>query len=457
MKNRKVRIGKLLSVILFLALMLSPVYGVNNANAADVQPDTFKFGAILTLSGPMAAMGLLEKDGIEIAVEDINNNGGIMIQGKKRLIEPIYYDDEASPKKAMDATYSLINKYDVKAIVGLRMNEAIEAVQQITEKKKVLVLTTVASYPGVFLGKKYGVLVSDSGWTEAVDVVRLLTEDPAVLKKAGISPDVDTRYDFRNKKVAFLGRDEMYCRYADIAMKDSIEHFGKKQGLKYVGGTMYPIGTTDVTPYIQRMMAAKPDIINVGLYIYEDTLLLLRALREMGYDWGPNGNVLLTNGNDDFNWAHVVGPLYEEGFELKGNLSTGADMPLELAEKYPIRKTFIDKMLSKHNRQPGLMEDCGYDEVFILAKSAEKANTMTDSDAILQTMLRTSFDGVRWPDQKFVTPETVPELGMYINQMVQPHYVRIITDENKAKYVGITYTKEDYWGRGVSGKELLIK
>jgi branched-chain amino acid transport system substrate-binding protein len=446
-----------LAGLLVLTMVLGSLYFVKNVKAAEVQPEKFKVGAILTLSGPMAAMGLLEKDGIEIALADLNKNGGVMVQGKKRPIEVIYFDDEASPKKAIDATYSLINKDKVKVIVGLRMNEAIEACQQITEKKKIFVVAAVASYPGVFLGKKYGVLLGDSGWTESISLVRLLTDKPEKLKKAGIDPAVDKRYDFKNKKIAYYGRDEMYCVYADLGAKAAIETFGKSQGLTYVGGTMYPIGTTDVTPYVQRMMASKPDIVYVGLYIYEDTLKLARALKEMGYDFGPNGNLLLVNTNDDFNWGHVIDPLWKEGISLKGSLSTGQDMPLEVAQKYPMRAEFINKMQAKHKRLPGLLEDNGYDQMLFLAKAVENANTMTDSDKIKSAMLKLKVDGVRGPGQVFVTPQTVPSMKMYVNQLILPHYARLIIDKNQAKYLGWYYKEEMYWGDGVFGKDLLVK
>jgi branched-chain amino acid transport system substrate-binding protein len=446
-----------LAGLLVLAMVVCPLYFANNAKAAEPQPESFKVGAILTLSGPMAAMGLLEKDGIEIALADLNKNGGVLVQGKKRPIEVIYFDDEASPKKAIDATHSLINKEKVKVIVGLRMNEAIEACQQITEKKKVFVVAAVASYPGVFLGKKYGVLLGDSGWTESVSIVRLLTDKPEKLKKAGIDPAIDKRYDFKNKKVAYYGRDEMYCVYADLGAKAAIEAFGKNQGLKYVGGTMYPIGTTDVTPYVQRMMANKPDIIYVGLYIYEDTLKLCRALKEMGYDFGPNGNLLLVNSNDDFNWGHVIDPLWKEGINLAGSLSTGQDMPLELALKYPKRADFVSKMKAKHNRLPGLLEDNGYDQMLFLAKAVESANTMTDADKIKDAMLKLKVDGVRGPNQVFVTPQTVPSMKKYVNELILPHYARLIVDKNQAKYLGWYYKEDMYWGDGVFGKDLLVK
>jgi hypothetical protein len=354
---RSERFQHWLAGLLLLVMLFCPLYVAKNANAAEAQPETFKVGQILTLSGPMAVMGLLEKDGLMIAVEDLNKNGGVMVQGKKRLIEPIFYDDEASPKKAVDATYTLINKDKVKIIVGVRMNEAIEAVQQITEPKKVFVVAALASYPGVFLGKQYGVLLGDSGWTESVSAVRFLTDKPEKLKKAGIDPAIDKRYDFRNKKVAYFGRDEMYCVYADLGAKDAIAEFGKKQGLTYTGGTLYPIGTTDVTPYVQRMMAAKPDIVYVGLYLYEEELKLMRALKEMGYTTGRNGNLLLINTNDDYNHAHIMDPLWKEGFDLTGCISTGQDMPVEIGPKYSIRNAFIEKMMSKHKRQPGLLED----------------------------------------------------------------------------------------------------
>jgi len=449
--RRAVNVFLATAILSFFALSLAPKV------IADDQPETFKVGVILTLSGDMAAMGLGEKDGLEMALQDLNAEGGVMVQGKKRPIELIYFDDEANPKKAMDAAYTLINKDKVKVIVGVRMNAAIEAVQQVTEKEKVFVLVGVASYPGVYLGKKYGVLVHDSGWTESMAMVRLLTEDPSVLKKHGISPDVDKRYDFSNKKVAYWGRDELYCKYAELGAKEGFDTFGKEQNLKYVGGFMYPIGTTDVSPYVQRMMAKKPDIIYHGLYIYEEVLKLVRALKEMGYDFGPNGDVLLVNSNDAFNWPWVMPPLLKEGFQLGGSLSAGCDMPPPVAAAYPMRAEFVKKFDEKHGRVPALLEDNGYDELLMLTLAVEKAQTLTDADKIRAALLSLKFDGVRGKNQVFVTPETVPELGIYQEQVVVPQFVRIIDNENEQHYTGLQYKESLYWGSGVKGETLLLK
>ena len=454
-RSKKVRL--VLTGFLLFAMVLISGHVKLNAQTSDPQPDKFTLGAILTLSGPMAAMGLLEKDGIDIALEVMNKAGGVMVQGKKRPIQVVYFDDEGTVRRAMDGAHELINKHNVKAIVGLRMNEAIEAVQQLTERRKVLILTSVASYPGVFLGKDYGILIGDSGWTESTSTARLLTEDPAVLKRIGLDPSIDKRYDFRNKRIAYYGRDEMYCLYAELGLKDAIAVFGKEQGLEYVGGTVYPLGTVDVAPYVQRMMARKPDIINVGLYIYEEVLKLTRALREMGYNFGPNGDLLLVNSNDAFIWPHIADPLYKEGINLNRSIALGMDMPLEIASAHPPRQEFLNIMKAKHNRVPGLMEDSGYDQILFMALAVEKVNTMTDTDKILEALLSLTVDGVRGPNQTFVTPKTVPELGIYVNQIVMPAYVGVLAERNSYKYTGHKYTTEHYWGRGVAGCELLVK
>ena len=435
---------------LSIALILT-----NVAFAADKEPDKFKIGVVLTLSGQMANMGTMYQDGLKLALEDINGKGGVQVGGKKRPIELIYYDDEATPKKALDAAQALVSKDNVKLILGIRMNEAVEAVQGFTEKKKVIVFIDIASYPGVYLGKKYGFLFSDSGWTEAMSAVRLLTEKPEVLAKAGISADVDPRYDFRNKKVAYLGREEMYCLYGDKALKAGLDQFGKTKGVKYVGSVMYPIGTTDVSPYMQRLMAMKPDIVYHALYIYDETYNCLRTLREMGYDFGPKGKLLTVNANDDYNWRFVMDPLWKEGVDLTANLSGGVDMPEELLPQYPMRQKFVERCMKNFNRPPTLFEDCAYDSLMIIAKAAEAANSITDSDKIREAILKVKYDGVRGPGQVFITPQTVPDLGVYQEQIVQPQYWRIVQNKNNVKYTGLKYYTEMYWGDAIKGEKLL--
>lgn len=97
-------------------------------------------GVINCMSGFGADMGLAGRQGAGIAVDEINNAGGI--KGKK--IELIYRDDESTPQKAVSAANELIFKQGVKVIMGTNMTNVANAINKIINDQKI-VFVTIAS------------------------------------------------------------------------------------------------------------------------------------------------------------------------------------------------------------------------------------------------------------------------------------------------------------------------
>ncbi len=82
-------------------------------SCSKTEGDTVKIGGIAPLSGAVAVYGVECKNGIDLAVEEINAAGGI--NGKK--IEFVCEDDEGSPDKTVNAFKKLTTKDGVKIII----------------------------------------------------------------------------------------------------------------------------------------------------------------------------------------------------------------------------------------------------------------------------------------------------------------------------------------------------
>jgi len=73
-----------------------------------------KIGCIIPLTGPMAKFGEMDKKSYAIALEEINETGGI--EGKP--LEIIYEDNQGKPEVAMAAAEKLITQNKVPIIIG---------------------------------------------------------------------------------------------------------------------------------------------------------------------------------------------------------------------------------------------------------------------------------------------------------------------------------------------------
>ena len=92
--------------------------------------DTIKIGMTGALSGPAAVLGLDAKAGLEMAIEDINNNGGI--NGK--TVELIAKDDQGEPPKAANFAKQLVYRDEIVAFFPSTMTTPNLASQKITQR-----------------------------------------------------------------------------------------------------------------------------------------------------------------------------------------------------------------------------------------------------------------------------------------------------------------------------------
>ena len=104
-----------------------------------------KIGAILPLTGDAAKYGQNTKNGIDLALEEINRKGGI--KGKKVSI--ICEDSQADPKKAVSVFQKLTTVDKVSFFLGPLASSSVLAVAPIANKKKVIILAPAASSPKI--------------------------------------------------------------------------------------------------------------------------------------------------------------------------------------------------------------------------------------------------------------------------------------------------------------------
>ncbi|MBU4285136.1 ABC transporter substrate-binding protein [Patescibacteria group bacterium] len=102
---------------------------------------TIKIGIVADLSGKLSVYGNYLKNGLNLALEEINSNGGI----KGRKLEIIYEDGKSETNEAVTATTKLINVDKVSVIIGFASSNAVLGAAPIAEKAKVILFTPMAS------------------------------------------------------------------------------------------------------------------------------------------------------------------------------------------------------------------------------------------------------------------------------------------------------------------------
>ena len=106
----------LLSILLLLAISLTLAGCLKDKRAASTNNNgnTIKIGIYGDLTGQTSSFGQSTKNGVDLAVNEINSAGGI--NGKN--LEIIFEDDQGRPEQAKTVVSKLINQDKVQAVIG---------------------------------------------------------------------------------------------------------------------------------------------------------------------------------------------------------------------------------------------------------------------------------------------------------------------------------------------------
>jgi branched-chain amino acid transport system substrate-binding protein len=141
------------TLLAFLGGMAMVLAGSSPVLAAD---DTINIGVVLPTTGSESKPGAYQKEGIELAIKQINDAGGIMVKskGKKLKINEIFYDDGTDSKKSAALTERAMSSDGVVAVLGGYSTALGTAESVMADRYKTPWITTGAGATAIF-GKGY--------------------------------------------------------------------------------------------------------------------------------------------------------------------------------------------------------------------------------------------------------------------------------------------------------------
>jgi branched-chain amino acid transport system substrate-binding protein len=315
----------------------------------------WKVGAYLSFSGDDSAFGTDSREGIDLAIEEINKAGGV----KGKPIKMIYEDDKSKPDEATNKVLQLIDRDGVVAVLGEVASSRSRAGGIVANKKKVPMITPSSTNPDVTKDRPY--------------VFRVCFTDD-VQGKMGAQFVATT---LQKKKVALLfASDDLYSSGLAKEFRDE----AKKLGLEIVMEKSFLKKETNFTTFINEIKGAKPDIIYTPVY-YNAMAQIARQAKAAGVP----GSMFL--GGDGWDASEL---LRDAGEEMEGAYFTNhyaPDVP------WPRSQEFVKKYKEKYNRTPAAMAAQAYDAAKLLADAIGRAKADT-SDAIRDAIAETkNFEG----------------------------------------------------------------
>jgi branched-chain amino acid transport system substrate-binding protein len=252
---------------LLLALALATGF-VAPSNAQ--QPKEVEVGLLVPLSGLYARFGASTRMGAEIAVERVNAAGGIKSLGGAKL-KLIVVDCGDTAEKAKSAAQRMVSEYpEMVAVSGSYLSTLTLATSEVTERAHLPMLTLSYSDLITSRGFKYIFQTSATAGSQSDQALPVLLK---IARASGADP----------KTVAII-TDNTAASVASV--KPMREHLLKDVGLTLVVDETFTPPLSDATPLVQKVRAARPDLLFFLPTVISDAKLVLEKMNEFGMGKG---------------------------------------------------------------------------------------------------------------------------------------------------------------------------
>jgi len=310
-------------------------------------------GFVTSLSGAGSLFAEAAVQGVQLAIDEVNANGGVL--GGKLTMEIV--DDATDPTTTRQAWETLANHH-VAAIVSAENSADRVAGLPVAERENIPVLYAV-DYEG---GGCSPVMYIDG-------------EVPGMKIPAYIS---FLMAEAKGKKFFMLSTDYNWARTAFAVAKKEIE----RQGGSVIGEEYTPFNTPDYTALISKVRASGADVLLSGLAGGPDNVTFFKQARASGLRM-TMGSLAL-----DDTTLGAVGPA-AKGVYMATSYFSAIDTPGNKKFLAALKAKFGDK-----TKQQGYLAEASYDAIHLYAAAVNKAGT-TDPAPVLKALSEVSFDGPR--------------------------------------------------------------
>jgi branched-chain amino acid transport system substrate-binding protein len=382
--------GKHIARVSTAMLIISACMLFFSESAMAAEPKEIKIGLIYSLSGPVGAHSRDAVNGHELALEEVNEKGGIKSLGGAKL-KYVIGDSENKPEVGMSVVEKMITQDHVVALMGPYESAMGFAVTQVAEKYKTPIIIPLAVADQITeRGFKYTFRTSFKASTcagFALDFMKWVGD------KTGIKP----------KTVALLYEDTLFGQSAAKAWKELIP----KYRYDLVSDLPYSKATQDISPTISKLKAAKPDVILQTSYV-NDAVLITRTMFEL--DFNCMGIIPMGGGQATPEYPKALGKLVDYVI---------LNMIYHPSFKGPGNRNEIENQ--KYNKKYGhdMDDNSGpaYDTTWVLADALERAGSIDRQkvrDAIAATNINIHNSPVLRPYQfKFDASGQAPATGIF--------------------------------------------
>jgi urea transport system substrate-binding protein len=323
-----------------------------------------KVGILHSRSGTMAFSEGTAAEGEALAIEEINANGGIQLEGKRLRIVPVEEDGESDPRLFAEKLRKLIDVDQVSAIFGGWTSASRKAMLPVIEEKNHLLF-----YPIQYEGQECSPNIFYGGETP----------------NQQIEPAITWLVKNKGRNFFLIGSDYVFPKTANRIVRGQVRSLDATiQGEHYV-----PLGSMDVTNAIRDIRQSMP---NGGVIINtlngESNLAFFKAMKE-AYLTTENGYFVMSFSIAEQEVSEI-GAEYLEGSYASWSFFQTLDTPNSRRFTKAFKYRFGNKRVTSDPTESG------YTMVHLWAKGVEKARSL-EVTKVRDALVGVSFESPEGP------------------------------------------------------------
>ena len=328
-----------------LVMMMALPVAIGGFSGFVAAADPIKIGVIGPFTGGSSSMGVSMRDGVKLAVDEINKAGGVL----GRQIQIVERDDEARNERGVQIAQEMVNKEKVAAAVGYINTGVALASQRFFQEAKIPVMNNVAT--GSVITRQFDDQPENYIFrNSAHDSIQA----PMIVEEA------IARRGF--KKVAILADSTNYGQLG----REDLEKALALKGIKAVAVEKFNIKDVDMTAQLLKAKEAGAEaVLTYG--IGPELAQIANGMTKLGWKVPMVGSWTLSMAN----YIDNAGPGGE-----------GARMPQTFIQEptTPKRQSFIISYLKTFNPKNARMDSPvsaaqGYDSIYLLAAAIKQAGS----------------------------------------------------------------------------------
>ncbi|MCF8000931.1 MAG: ABC transporter substrate-binding protein [Halanaerobiales bacterium] len=300
------------------------------------QDDVVKLGFFAPVTGPAAADGESALNSAKLAVEVINEKGGL--DGKE--VELVEYDDHLDSKQSVSIAQKLTTRDNVVAVVSGSYSGTTRPAATIYQNAKIPMISAYAIHPDI---PKTGDYIFQQSFPGPVQ------------GKVGGYMAVD---ELGAQKIAILYVDNDF----GSTLNENFQKYVEEKGAEIVYVDSFGIGEREFNPVLTKINNLQPDLIYVVAYAGEGAAIMRQSV-----DAGIDAQILGTEGMDSTTQFLQVAGDAAEGLIITTNLNRESEE--EQVQDY------INRYTQKYGFAPDMVGASTYDGFMLLAHVIREVGT----------------------------------------------------------------------------------